>query len=511
MNKITWNKKVFRRFILFIIGLSILLTIGLVVHPDPSPTYRAIYHFTTPDKWKNDPQKPIYLAGEYHYYYLYNGDYPKGNGTEWRHTTSTDLVHWKDHGVAIPKYTNKNGDPWTGSIVVDDNNTAGFGNGALVAIMTQPSADGGKQEQYLWYSTDKGNTFTSYSDDPIMPNPGIADFRDPKIIWDDQVHKWVMTVAEGTKIGFYESNNLKDWHYTSGFITKNIGIVECPDLYLMQANDGTYKWILGASANGKSIGKPNTYAYWTGDFNGKEFIPDHNEPLWLDYGFDWYGAVTFNEGNGRDQYSHRYALAWMNNWDYPDNTPTLDEGFNGMDSIVRQIELKQASDYTYRLISQPIAALNQLTSSIEHFKQLEVNGSETLDVTGDAYQLDTDISWSEIKNVGLRLRESTDKNRHVDVGISVGGQYSYVNRASIGQPDKDSEYLESRAPFDVSKKNAHLKILVDKTSIEVFMDEGEIVYSSEIFPELNDKGISLFTEGGTAIFRNVVIKHFNKS
>ncbi|KRE69711.1 hypothetical protein ASL11_15195 [Paenibacillus sp. Soil750] len=121
----------------------ILMTIGLVVHYSESnkkneaidtvmPTYRASYHFTTPDKWKNDPQRPIYLDGKYHYYYLYNHDYPNGNGTEWRHATSTDLVHWKDEGVAIPKYTTSNGDPWSGSVVVDENNTAGFGKEALV-------------------------------------------------------------------------------------------------------------------------------------------------------------------------------------------------------------------------------------------------------------------------------------------------------------------------------------------------------------------------------------------
>ena len=516
------NNKAIKRIIAIILCLICLMMIKMVLSYDSGkdksmdttvvhkPTYRANYHFTVPDKWKNDPQRPIYLDGKYHYYYLYNRDYPNGNGTEWRHASSTDLVHWEDEGVAIPKYTNPNGDPWSGSVVVDDKNTAGFGKGALVAIVTQPSADGGKQEQYLWYSTNKGKTFKSYRDDPILPNPGTANFRDPKVIWDRQAHKWVMVMAEGTKIGFYESHNLKDWHYTSGFFTENIGIVECPDLYLMRANDGTFKWVLGASANGKSIGKPNTYAYWTGNFNGMEFVPDHHEPQWLDYGFDWYGAVTFEEGKDSDNYNVRYALAWMNNWDYPHNTPTLKEGFNGTDSIVRQIKLKQEGNRTYRLVSQPIEALNQLTSSTDSFKQITVNGSATLHVTGDTYQLDTDISWSEIKNVGLRLRESTNKTRHVDIGIFAEGQYSYVNRAFTGQPDTSNRYLESRAPFDVTKKNVHLKILIDKTSIEVFIDDGLIVFSNEIFPEINDKAITLFSEGGTAVFENIVIKHFNK-
>lgn len=479
------------------------------IHPIPEVSVRPGYHFTVPDKWKNDPQKPIYFDGEYHYYYLYNSDYPEGNGTEWRHATSVDLVEWEDKGVAIPKYTNQNGDPWSGSVVIDDTNTAGFGEGAIIAILTQPSADEKKQEQFLWYSTDRGQTFQPYGDTPVLANPGVEDFRDPKVIWDHDSQKWVMTLAEGTKIGFYESDNLKEWHYTSSFHAENIGVLECPDLYQLRADDGTLKWILGASANGKSTGQPNTYAYWIGDFDGEEFIPNQTEPQWLDYGFDWYGAVTFEDGVERDKYNHRYALAWMNNWDYANVTPTLEEGFNGTDSIVRQIELQAEGDNRYYLVSQPIEALDELTSSTGTFGHIEVDGSTTLDVTGEMYQLEADISWSEMKNVGLRLRESSDKTRHVDVGVFVEGEYSYVNRASTGHPDESNRYVESTAPFDGNNKKVHLKILVDKTSIEVFIDDGRVAFTNEIFPESGDRSITLFAEGGTAMFDHVVIKHFH--
>lgn len=150
------HKRTFtRQLVIGIIGLSFVITLGLAGYywaksnplkqdedSDPKPALRASYHFTTPDKWKNDPQRPIYYDGAYHYYYLYNGDYPSGNGTEWRHATSTDLVYWKDEGIAIPKYSNPNGDVWSGSVVVDEAGTSGFGKGALVAIVTQPSAEG---------------------------------------------------------------------------------------------------------------------------------------------------------------------------------------------------------------------------------------------------------------------------------------------------------------------------------------------------------------------------------
>ncbi|AZB44720.1 glycoside hydrolase family 32 protein [Bacillus sp. FJAT-42376] len=483
--------------------------------PDPKPappqessSYRPAFHFSTPDKWKNDPQKPVFFDGKYHYYYLYNGNYPDGGGTEWRHASSEDLASWKDEGVAIPKFTNKNGDIWSGSVVEDKKNTAGFGEGAIVSLVTQPSADGGKQEQYLWYSTDRGKTFQSFSDEPVLSNPGTEVFRDPKVIKDDEHQKWVMTMAEGDKIGFYESGNLKDWTYTGEFKTENIGLIECPDLFQMRADDGTVKWVMGASANGKAAGKPNTYAYWTGTYDGKTFTAENQEPQWLDYGFDWYGGVTFEDGKSEDPLTKRFALAWMNNWDYPHNTPTVKEGFNGVDSIVREIGLKKQADQSYSLTSQPVQTLGQLTESADTISRLEVNGSKTLDTKGDTYQMDADMTWDQAKNIGLRLRESDDQKRHIDIGFLPDQGLAYVNRGFTGQPDESKKYVESKAPFDAGKKKVHVKILVDRTSVEVFVDDGKSVLSNQVFPEPSDQGITLFSEGGPAVFEKIEIKHF---
>lgn len=513
------NKRKFKMFGLLILGSWIVISTVILIQSfyktkEVTPpvdqekhSYRAAYHFTSPDHWKNDPQKPVYYEGTYHYYYLYNGDYPDGNGTEWRHATSKDLVHWKDEGIAIPKYTNENGDPWSGSVVIDKENTAGFGKDAFIAIVTQPSKDGQKQEQFLWYSTDKGKTFKPFNVDPVMTNPGTKDFRDPKIIWDDTNQKWIMTMAEGSKIGFYESDNLKDWHYISSFSTEGIGVLECPDLYRMRADVGTEKWVLGVSANGKAAGKPNTYAYWTGTFNGTEFIHDQQEPQWLDYGFDWYGGVTFEDPEG-DPLDKRYGLAWMNNWAYADITPTVKEGFNGMDSILREIELKHKGENQYFLSSKPNEKLNELTSITKSYDKIEVDGSKTLDVRDDTYQLEADIAWSDLKHAGFRVLESPDGKRHVDVGISAEGNYSFVNRGFTGHPDDSNQLIESNAPFDASKKKVHLKILVDKTSVEVFVDDGRVAHSNLVFPEPGDKGITMFSESGKAVFQNVEVRHF---
>lgn len=475
-------------------------------------SYRPAFHFSSPDKWKNDPQQPIYYQGKYHYYYLYNKDYPEGNGTEWRHATSEDLVHWEDHGVAIPKYTTENGDPWTGSVVHDKHNTAGFGEDALIAIMTQPTGETGQQEQYLWYSTDGGNTFKQESEEPVLTNPGTQDFRDPKVIWDEEKNSWIMLLAEGDKIGFYKSADLKAWTFTGDFQTDGIGVLECPDLFQLRAPDGTVKYVLGMSANGEGKGEPKTYAYWTGEFDGAAFTPDEENPRWLDYGFDWYGGVTFEDGPSEDKQAKRYALAWMNNWSYADQTPAMKyDGFNGTDSIVREITLQQDQDGFY-LASRPIAALDQHFQSSDTVENISLqNETQTLEVSAETYQLDADISWTESPNVGLQLRGSNDHSRHLDVGIAVAGGYSYVNRSYIPNPDQTGDYQESKAPFNTDKKHVHVTILVDKTSVEMFVDDGNVVHSNTVFPHPQDQAISLYAEDGSAKFDNISIKRIDKT
>ncbi|AIF67542.1 levanase [Terribacillus saccharophilus] len=499
-----------------VIAVSVLMNEKKTEKQNPGKaqtiSYRPDFHFSSPDKWKNDPQQPIYYQGKYHYYYLYNKDYPEGNGTEWRHATSEDLIHWEDHGVAIPKYTTENGDPWTGSIVHDKNNTAGFGEDALIAIVTQPTGKSGQQEQYLWYSTDGGNTFKQESEEPVLANPGTEDFRDPKVIWNEEKSNWIMLLAEGDKIGFYESADLKTWTFTGDFQTDGIGVLECPDLFQLRAPDGAVKYVLGMSANGEGKGEPKTYAYWTGDFDGTTFTPDEENPKWLDYGFDWYGGVTFEDGLSEDEHVKRYALAWMNNWSYADQTPSMKyDGFNGTDSIVREITLQQEGD-GYYLASQPIAELDQLFQSADTVENIELqNETKALDISAETYRLDADISWTESPNVGLHLRESKDHSRHLDVGIAAADGYSYVNRSHISNPDQEGTYQESKAPFDTEEKQAHLTILVDKTSVEVFVDDGEAVHSNVVFPHPQDQAISLFAEDGSAKFDNISIKRLSET
>ena len=111
--------------------------------------------------------------------------------------------------IAIPKFSNGNGDCWSGCLVVDERNTAGYGTGAVIALVTQ--APQGRQAQYLWYSTDRGRTFRPGGDAPVLPNHGVPDFRDPKVIWDGDRNRWFMANAEGQRVGFYVSADLRSW------------------------------------------------------------------------------------------------------------------------------------------------------------------------------------------------------------------------------------------------------------------------------------------------------------
>ena len=461
--------------------------------PSKGPSrMRPVYHFSVADNWKNDPQRPIYLDGEYHYYYLYNADYiTGGGGTSWRRATTTDHVAFRDRGVSIPKFSNNNGDCWSGCLVVDERNTSGYGAGAVIALVTQ--APEGRQAQYLWYSTDRGRSFQPGGTDPVLPNPGVHDFRDPKVIWDEDRQRWFMANAEGQKLGFYASPDLRSWQRVGEFVRSDLGLLECPDLFLMTADDGTPHWVLGTSANGKGRGLPATYAYWTGVFDGSSFTPDHPEPEWLDYGFDFYGAVTYphHDASGAVDPGLRRAIGWANFWDYPHNTPTLaTDGYNGDDMIVRDVRLKRGTG-AYYLTSAPTSALGNHVKRTHRLGDLAVTGTKDLKVRSLAYDLSCEVVWDPAAppaNLGLEVCRAPGGGRHVAAGAYLRGPFTYVNRGPTINPTAG----ETQTAVDPSAGRLALRILVDRTSVEMFVGDGRVVHSHRVFPLEGDDGIRLY-------------------
>jgi len=473
--------------------------------PEAWSEYRPATHLTPGQNWMNDPQRPFFLDGLWHFYYLYNADYPDGNGTEWYHATSTDLVHWQDEGVAIEKYKNGLGDIWTGSAVVDTENTAGFGKNAVISLVTQ-QVDG-VQRQSLFYSTDGGYSFTSYDGNPVMDNPGVEAWRDPKVVWDKERNQWLMLLAEGNKVGFYTSKDLKSWDYQSGFETTDLGVVECPDFFQMSVDGDPERttWVLGISANGASSGRTTGYTYWTGSFDGKSFTADEKDPRWLDAGSDFYAAVTWDDPAAQDPTNHRYALGWMNNWAYAGDLP-LGDWSGGTMSTVRQLSLRDV-DGQAQLFSEPIPALNELEGQPETSDPQSVTADQSAslgEATSDAYRLHIDLSQDKNAPSEETLVELNDAHgAKVTVGYNFNEQKLFLNRGEDkiagSMPDLYREIRSEQLP--VHDGQLTLDIVVDTTSVEVFAQDGEVSLSSTAFLTPGGHEVTLKSLGGTTDVR----------
>jgi sucrose-6-phosphate hydrolase SacC (GH32 family) len=498
-----------RRVFLQTVGIgAAVAAAGLpLLEADPASaatSLRAHYHLTPPKGWLSDPQRPIFTDDNYQLYYLHS---PQNNSPGWwEHAQTGDNVVFTDEGVAIP--LGPNFPVWTGSAVVDVNNTAGFGAGTVVALATQPTGgDAYKQEQYLWYSTDGGFTFTAYGN-PVIPNPGHSDwFRDPKILWDSAHSQWIAPIGRPQAADFYASPDLKNWTYQSAFsyTSPNIGGFECPDIFQITADDGTSHWVFAASMQGDYSGFPNTYAYWTGSWNGTAFVPDSATPQWLDWGLDWYAAVTWPDAENPN--TNRFAIAWMNNWEYANRTVPTDvsDGYNGQMSIVRQLSLSNAGNGQYSILSAPVSTLNGHASNTITLSDVTLNGYKLLSYSGSSYRLDVDIQWQHLNNVGLSV--GVNGLRHTNIGIYQGKLY--VDRTASDQLLYTfAPWFQANAPVNASATSFHLTVLVDTQSVEVLTGDGVTAVSSQVYFLPADTGLALYTDGGSATFRNITIKEF---
>lgn len=471
--------------------------------PASSSQYRPSYHITPERNWMNDPQRPFFLDGLWHYYYLYNPDYPQGNGTEWYHLTSTDLLTWKDEGVAIHKFRNGLGDIETGSAVVDYENTAGFGKGAVIAVLTQQ--DQGVQRQSLFYSTDGGYTFSSYDGNPVMDNPGAEHWRDPKIVRDEANGQWVMVLAEGSKLGMYTSSDLKRWQYVSGFDRPGLGLLECPDLFQLDLDGDPAKrtWVLAASANGTGEGRTTGVAYWTGTWDGTGFTPADQKHQWLDAGSDFYAAVTWDDPRLTEgqRMQSRQAIAWMNNWDYARKLPTQD-WHGGMDSIVRDLRLKTVQGRA-TIVSTPSKTLARLEGQASTFgpETITPDGTPRLPpVQGGAYRLDLTLERSGTdEGSEARLQLESGGAVFATVGYNFHDEVAFVGRE---EPPATSAglgalFTERRtASLPARNGTVDLTVFVDHSSVEVFVNGGEQTLTSLVFPTSEQQSIKLVTGGG---------------
>ena len=418
--------------------------------------YRPIYHHTPANGWMNDPNGMFYKDGVWHLYFQHNPFGSQWENMTWGHSTSTDLVHWTFEGDPVQP------DVWgaifSGSAVVDKENTAGFGKDAVVALYTSAAES---QIQSMAYSTDNGKTFTKYEGNPVITS-NVPDFRDPHMFWNEDIKKWNMILAAGQHMEIYTSDNLKDWKLESSFGAEygnHGGVWECPDLMKLKVR-GTdkEKWMLICNINpGGPFGGSATQ-YFVGDFDGHKFTCDSKPEVtkWMDYGKDHYATVTFdNAPEGR-----HVAIAWMSNWQYANQVPTLQ--YRSGNSIPRDLGLFEYKGETYCSVvpSPEMAAARskkagkKLTESCEMVVNLKGNATITL---------------------------SNDKGEKVVMNYDAKAETFSMDRTKSGKMDFSSDFAATtKAP--TYGKISQLRIFIDKSSIEVLDAEGKMAMTNLVFP-----------------------------
>ena len=424
--------------------------------------YRPQIHFTPAKNWMNDPNGMVYVDGTYHLFYQYN---PQGNGwgnMSWGHATSTDLIHWKEQAVALTR--DELGDIFSGSAVIDKDNTAGFGAGAMVALYTSAS---GAQQQSLAYSTDGGVNFTRYSGNPVIKN-NDDNLRDPKVFWHADSKQWVMALAKGWAKGveLYGSSDLKNWHHLSTFVINLPGRPnfqwECPDL--IQFGN---KWVLIVSVNpgGPILG--SGMMYFVGDFDGKEFKADALDyPLWLDYGMDNYAGVTWSNTGDR-----RIMIGWMNNWNYAGDVPC--SPWRSAMTLPRELKLTELSGKPL-LCSPVVSEIDRIAGSWQ-------NVGTTIDAK-DAYQLRLTLNLD--KNSTVTLSNSQDERYVIDINASARTLTAHRTAASGKTSFNGSFSIPSmQAPLNVEGNTVTIDMFVDQSSVEIITKDGTMSMSNLIFPQ----------------------------
>jgi fructan beta-fructosidase len=464
-----------------------------------SEDFRPQYHFTPAAKWLNDPNGLVYYDGEYHLFYQHNPADTVWGPMHWGHAVSSDLINWMHLPIAL--YPDEYGTIYSGSAVIDWHNTAGFGKEAMVAIFTHHSDE--SESQSIASSTDRGRSWTKYAGNPVIgPPENLKDFRDPKVFWFKEgarVGHWVMVVSAGKQILFYTSPDLKKWYQRSCFepsYGSTNTLWETPDLFKLPVDGGSEsKWVLSLGVTGGSPAGGTGVQYFTGDFDGVNFSSDSetNGVFWADYGADFYAAQSWNDApQGR-----RIWIAWMNDWRYAETIPT--KTWRGAMTLPRQLALKKTPG-GIRLVQQPIAELGRLRGRHWRWRNEDIAPGFTnllANVTGETLEIVADF---EVKNTqdsthfGFRLR--TGAGQSTTVGYVTSSRTLYVERSSSGQVDFNADFpAKHSAPMEPVDETIRLHIFVDRSSVEVFGNNGLVTVTERIFPDQASTGIELFSEG----------------
>lgn len=463
--------------------------------------WRPVYHFAPQWGWMNDPNGMVYKDGEYHLFYQYNPYGSRWGNMNWGHAISRDLVSWEHLPVAIAP--DGLGTIFSGSAVVDKNNTAGFGAGAIVAFYTQASA---RQMQSIAYSTDNGRTFKKYAGNPVLTGD-VADFRDPKVSWHEGTQKWILTLAVGQEIRFFSSPNLKDWTYESNFGEGqgcHDGVWECPDLFeLPVVGTNQKKWVLIVNINpGGPFGGSATQ-YFVGSFDGHKFVNESPKATkWMDYGKDHYATVTWSNA----PQNRVIALAWMSNWQYANEVPTMQ--YRSSNSVPRDLQLFVKDGETY-MQSAPSPELLALRKNKVMDKSFSVGKDYTI-----AQLMDNNVGTYEItmtvrqkKQGNLSMRLMNEQGEEIEYRLDMAKRELTCIRDKSGVAGFSKDFITPTVT-QVEGGDLQLRFLVDRSSVEAFVNDGRFVLTNLVFPHTPYNKVVFSATGGSVSVKNFTVYRF---
>lgn len=483
-----------------LLGLSLFSSLTQAAQDRPD------YHFTPPSGWINDPNGLIERGGVYHLFYqFYDGGWALQDGrfknsTEWGpmhwgHATSTDLVHW--HQMPIALYPDKKvgtsevqGMIFSGSVVFDRDNTSGLGSRKrppMVAVYTLADTfgPGSGQRQAIAYSVDNGTVWKKYAGNPVLPYNNTETFRDPQVFWFGGASKWAMVISCGDRVCFYNSPDLKHWTQVGDFGKSEVGVGvpwECPDLFPLQVtHDGKTetKWVLVVSVqHGAPTGSFGT-RYFVGDFDGTTFknSAPPSDAKWLDYGSDYYAARTWIPS--RNNLGHRIVLGWMANWSYAKTLPATQ--YRGSMTVPRELSL-QYDGSEYYLAQRPVPSVQRRLDPRRINVKIDDSHTSQSITTGTVAEINVDFKLTPGSDK-FEIELFKTRQQQLSIAYDVAKSEISVDRRNYAGYRFKTDKSPQRA--HVAPQNGHLTIqaLLDRNSVELFVNDGRVTFTDLIYPE----------------------------